>query len=158
MMWFSLLVLIPLAAIVATARPDGWQRLRRHAHEPADLGRDQADRGAVAAASPLLNIVMGTLIAWVLVRDRFWGKRVLDVVIDIPFAMPTIVAGLVLLGALRARRARSASTSPTPAASVYARAGLRDLAVHRPHACSRCWPSSTPDVEEAAASLGRRAG
>ena len=40
---------------------------------------------------------MGTLIAWVLVRDRFVGKRVLEVLIDIPFALPTIVAGLVLL-------------------------------------------------------------
>jgi sulfate/thiosulfate transport system permease protein len=40
---------------------------------------------------------MGTVIAWVLVRDRFWGKSILDVIIDIPFALPTIVAGLVLL-------------------------------------------------------------
>ena len=45
-----------------------------------------------------INVVMGTLIAWVLVRDRFWGRGLLDVLIDIPFAMPTIVAGLVLLG------------------------------------------------------------
>ena len=40
---------------------------------------------------------MGTALAWVLVRDRFWGKRLLDIVIDVPFALPTIVAGLVLL-------------------------------------------------------------
>ena len=40
---------------------------------------------------------MGTVIAWVLVRDRFWGKSVLNVIIDIPFALPTVVAGLVLL-------------------------------------------------------------
>ena len=40
---------------------------------------------------------LGTLVAWVLVRDRFFGKRLLEVVIDIPFALPTIVAGLVLL-------------------------------------------------------------
>jgi len=52
---------------------------------------------AVAAGIALLNAVMGTIIAWVLVRDRFWGRGVLNVVIDIPFAMPTIVAGLVLL-------------------------------------------------------------
>ena len=45
----------------------------------------------------VINVVMGTIIAWVLVRDRFWGKRMLDVIIDIPFALPTIVAGLVLL-------------------------------------------------------------
>ena len=40
---------------------------------------------------------MGTIIAWVLVRDRFPGKSILNVIIDVPFAMPTIVAGLVLL-------------------------------------------------------------
>jgi sulfate/thiosulfate transport system permease protein len=45
----------------------------------------------------VVNVFIGTVIAWVLVRDRFWGKRALDVVIDIPFALPTIVAGLVLL-------------------------------------------------------------
>ena len=45
----------------------------------------------------LINLVMGTLIAWVLVRDNFPGKRILDVLIDLPFALPTIVAGLVLL-------------------------------------------------------------
>ena len=75
MIWFSLLVLIPLAAIVVTAGDGGWQRLRRHAHQPADLGRAQADRRSVARSSPLVNVVMGTLIAWVLVRDRFSGKR-----------------------------------------------------------------------------------
>jgi sulfate transport system permease protein len=45
----------------------------------------------------LINVVMGTVIAWVLVRDEFFGKRALEVLIDIPFALPTIVAGLVLL-------------------------------------------------------------
>jgi sulfate transport system permease protein len=45
----------------------------------------------------LVNLVFGTLIAWVLVRDEFPGKRVLDVLIDLPFALPTIVAGLTLL-------------------------------------------------------------
>ncbi len=50
-----------------------------------------------AALVTAVNAVLGTVIAWVLVRDRFPGKRVLDVIIDIPFAMPTIVAGLVLL-------------------------------------------------------------
>ena len=44
-----------------------------------------------------VNVVMGTLIAWVLVRDRFFGQRALEVLIDLPFALPTIVAGLVLL-------------------------------------------------------------
>jgi sulfate transport system permease protein len=51
----------------------------------------------MAALVTLLNVGMGTLIAWVLVRDQFRGKGFLEVLIDIPFALPTIVAGLVLL-------------------------------------------------------------
>ena len=60
-----------------------------------------------------VNAVTGTLIAWVLVRDDFRGKSVVNAIIDLPFALPTIVAGLTLLAVLRAARARSASTSPT---------------------------------------------
>ncbi|MBA3780935.1 sulfate ABC transporter permease subunit CysT [Nocardioides sp. InS609-2] len=97
MTWFSLLVLIPLSAIVVTAGTNGWGQY-------ADtLGNAQtwaAIRLTVGQALmvTVMNVAMGTVIAWVLVRDRFWGKRALDVVIDIPFALPTIVAGLVLLG------------------------------------------------------------
>lgn len=96
MLWFSLLVLIPLAAVIATAAAGGpvefWRAVTNEqtAH---------AIRLTVTAAAAItaLNVVTGTAIAWVLVRDRFWGKRALEVIIDVPFALPTIVAGLVLL-------------------------------------------------------------
>ncbi|MGC4110953.1 MAG: sulfate ABC transporter permease subunit CysT [Nocardioides sp.] len=97
MIWFSLLVLIPLAAVVATAGKDGlsgYFDVLKNAQTWSALKLTVGQSLLVT----LLNVVMGTLIAWVLVRDRFWGRRVLDVVIDIPFAMPTIVTGLVLLG------------------------------------------------------------
>ena len=80
-----------------------------------------------------LNIVMGTIIAWVLVRDRFPGKALLDLVIDIPFAMPTIVAGLVLLVALRHRRARSASRCDNTRKAVFLALAFVTAAVRRPH-------------------------
>ncbi len=51
----------------------------------------------VAALAALTNAVLGTIVAWVLVRDEFRGKAVVNAVIDLPFALPTIVAGLVLL-------------------------------------------------------------
>ena len=96
MIWFSALVLIPLAAVVVTAIDGGW-----------DVFWTTITNGQTAAAIRLtvltalgvtaVNVVLGPLIAWVLVRDRFWGKSVLEVMIDIPFALPTIVAGLVLL-------------------------------------------------------------
>jgi len=95
-LWFSLLVLLPLSAIVARAASGGWDNYLNV------LQNDQTWAAIkltvlTAAVVTLINIVMGTIIAWVLVRDRFWGKSILNVIIDVPFAMPTIVAGLVLL-------------------------------------------------------------
>ena len=96
MLWFSVLVMIPLIAVVVSSTDGGWSKFW------SSISNEQtaaAIRLTVTAAVvvTLVNIVMGTLIAWVLVRDRFVGKRILEVLIDIPFALPTIVAGLVLL-------------------------------------------------------------
>jgi sulfate transport system permease protein len=96
MLWFSLLVLIPLAAIVVTASDNGLATFKDTLSDPRTWAALKLTIG-VSVLATAINMVMGTLIAWVLVRDRFWGKRMLDLVIDIPFAMPTIVAGLVLL-------------------------------------------------------------
>jgi sulfate transport system permease protein len=94
--WLSLLVLLPLVGVIAKSTDAGWSGL-------SNAFTDREARDALiltvgsALAISLVNAVMGTLVAWVLVRDRFWGKRALEVIIDIPFALPTIVAGLVLL-------------------------------------------------------------
>ena len=95
--WFSLLVLIPLSAVVVSASDRGWSGYVHTLTNPQTMAAVRLTVGQSLLVT-LVNVVMGTLIAWVLVRDRFFGKRVLDVVIDIPFALPTIVAGLVLLG------------------------------------------------------------
>ena len=98
---------------------------------------------------------MGTIIAWVLVRDRFWGKRILDVVIDVPFALPTIVAGLVLLVPLRAAEPARASTWRTRRMAVF----LALAFVTLPFVVRTVQPvleELERDVEEAAASLGAR--
>ncbi|WP_296607219.1 sulfate ABC transporter permease subunit CysT [Nocardioides sp.] len=96
MIWFSLLVLIPLSAVVAAASSGGWDGYLRV------LQNDQTWAAIKLTVTQslvvtVINIFMGTVIAWVLVRDRFWGKPALDVIIDVPFAMPTVVAGLLLL-------------------------------------------------------------
>jgi sulfate transport system permease protein len=96
LMWFSLLVLIPLAMVVGTASSEGvggFVKVITNSQTLSAVGLTVTQ----AVLVTLVNVVMGTVIAWVLVRDRFPGKAVLDVVIDIPFALPTIVAGLVLL-------------------------------------------------------------
>jgi sulfate transport system permease protein len=96
MIWFSLLVLIPLSAVVWTSAEGGWSTFTDALTNTQTLNALKltvlSSLGVTA-----LNLVMGTAIAWVLVRDRFIGKSVIDLVIDIPFALPTIVAGLVLL-------------------------------------------------------------
>jgi sulfate/thiosulfate transport system permease protein len=95
-LWLSLLVLLPLAAVVAKGAGDGWSGFWSAVSNHAAL---TAIRLTVlsALAVAAINAVLGTLIAWVLVRDSFRGKRIVEAVIDIPFALPTIVAGLVLL-------------------------------------------------------------
>ena len=96
MLWFSLLVLIPLTAVVVTAAEGGWTTYYDVLTNPQTWAAVTLTvQQAVLVTA--INIVMGTVIAWVLVRDNFPGKAVLDVIIDVPFALPTIVAGLVLL-------------------------------------------------------------
>ena len=94
--WFSALALIPLIAILVETSEGGWAAFWDTLTNPQTAA---ALRLTITQALlvTLVNVVMGTLIAWVLVRDRFVGKRALEVIIDIPFALPTIVAGLVLL-------------------------------------------------------------
>jgi sulfate/thiosulfate transport system permease protein len=94
--WFSLLVLIPLTAVLVQASAGGWSAYWDALTSPQTLAALKLTVG-LAVLVTAVNIVMGTVIAWVLVRDQFRGKQMLEVVIDIPFALPTIVAGLVLL-------------------------------------------------------------
>ncbi|HEX2576108.1 MAG TPA: sulfate ABC transporter permease subunit CysT, partial [Aquihabitans sp.] len=94
--WFSLLVLLPLTAVLVETSERGWSGFwdTVTSEQTAAALRLTVGQALLVTA---VNVVMGTIIAWVLVRDEFVGKRALEVVIDIPFALPTIVAGLVLL-------------------------------------------------------------
>jgi sulfate/thiosulfate transport system permease protein len=149
--WFSILVLIPLAAIVATAGGEGWQGYVDTLTNPETWAAIKLTVGQSLLVTGI-NIVMGTMIAWVLVRDRFRGKRALDLVIDIPFAMPTIVAGLVLLGLYGPHSPLGINVSNTRA-SVW----LALAFVTLPFVVRTVQPvlaELEADVEEAAASLG----
>ena len=96
-LWLSLLVLIPLGATVEQGFGNGWSSFWSSVTTSSALTSLRLTILSSLIVT-VINAVMGTLIAWVLVRDRFPGKRVIEFVIDIPFALPTIVAGLVLLG------------------------------------------------------------
>jgi sulfate transport system permease protein len=96
LLYLSVLVLLPLAAVVARSTDHGlvafWSAVSsRQAVAALEL---TVIASAVVVA---VNAVFGTLIAWVLVRDEFRGKGIVNALIDLPFALPTIVAGLTLL-------------------------------------------------------------
>jgi sulfate transport system permease protein len=95
-LYLSLLVLIPLGAVMWRSVAEGpsvfWRAITTP--ETASALRLTVTVSVIVAVA---NVFFGTLIAWVLVRDEFPGKRALDTFIDLPFALPTIVAGLVLL-------------------------------------------------------------
>ena len=94
--YLSIVVLLPLAALAWSSRSHGLHSLWREATRPEAVSALKLTLGA-AALCAAVNAVAGTVIAWVLVRDRFLGKGAVDALIDLPFALPTIVAGLTLL-------------------------------------------------------------
>jgi sulfate transport system permease protein len=94
--YLSVVVLLPLAALVWSSRAGGAAAFWHQATRPEAMAALKLTLG-VSVVCALLNAVTGTAIAWVLVRDRFRGKALVDSVIDLPFALPTIVAGLTLL-------------------------------------------------------------
>lgn len=91
----SLIVLIPLAALVLKAASAGPDDIWRLATAPRTLAALRLSFGASALAA-LINVVFGVLVAWVLVRYEFPGRRFVDAAVDLPFALPTAVAGVAL--------------------------------------------------------------
>ena len=93
--YFSLIILVPLVALAIRSAGLGPEGFWKAATDPRVLGalRVSFVTAIIAAA---VNVVFGTLIAWVLVRYRFPGRRIFDAVIDLPFALPTAVAGIAL--------------------------------------------------------------
>lgn len=94
--WLSVIVLLPLAAIGWQAVGGGWKAFWLAVTSNAALDSFRVTL-TLSVAVTVLNLAFGLLIAWVLVRDDFPGKRLVDAVIDLPFALPTIVASLVML-------------------------------------------------------------
>ena len=153
MVWFSLLVLIPLTAVIATAAGGGWSSYFSVLSNPqtwAAVTLTVTQSFLVTA----INVVMGTVIAWVLVRDHFPGKALLDVVIDIPFALPTIVAGLILLTLYGPNSPMGLHWAFTEPAVTLALAFVTLPFVVR--TVQPVLEELEADVEEAAASLGAK--
>jgi sulfate transport system permease protein len=95
-LWLSVIVLLPLAAIVWQSATGGWDAFWRAVTSNAALESFRVTL-TVSIGVTLINAVVGVIVAWVLTRDDFPGKRLVDSVFDLPFALPTIVASLVML-------------------------------------------------------------
>jgi sulfate transport system permease protein len=93
--YLSLIVLVPLSAIFLKTATTGWAHFWNVITSPAVLASYRLSFGASFAAA-LVNAVFGFLVAWVLVRYQFPGKRLVDALVDLPFALPTAVAGIAL--------------------------------------------------------------
>lgn len=142
---------LPLAALMWEATSEGTQSFRDAVTSPNAVAALKLTLGTSLAVS-VLNAVLGTVTAWVLVRDDFPGKSVVNAIIDLPFALPTIVAGLTLL-------ALYGPTSPIGVDVAFTKAAivLALMFVTLPFVVRTVQPvlqELDPELEEAAYSLG----
>ena len=149
--YMSIIVLIPFAALVNGAFENGLSSFWNAISNPQAVAALELTVG-VSLVVTAINAVMGTLIAWVLVRDRFRGRGLVNALIDLPFALPTIVAGLTLL-------ALYGPSSPVGLNLAFTRAGIvvALLLVSLPFVVRAVQPvliELDRDMEQAAASLG----
>jgi sulfate transport system permease protein len=149
--YLSLIVLIPLAAVVDTSVSEGVGSFIDSVTTPQAVAALKLTLWTSLVVTAV-NAVAGTIIAWVLVRDEFPGKRILNAVIDLPFALPTIVAGLTLI-------ALYGDDSPFGINAAFTVAGviMALLFVTLPFVIRAVQPvllELDREMEEAAASLG----
>jgi sulfate transport system permease protein len=149
--WLSIIVLLPLAAIVWQSGKGGWAAFRAAITSTAAVDSFRVTL-TISIGVTLVNAVFGLLVAWVLVRDDFVGKRLVDALIDLPFALPTIVASLVML-------ALYGPNSPVNLHLQHTKwgVGVALLFVTLPFVVRSVQPvllELDQEVEEAAASLG----
>ena len=149
--YLSLIVLLPLAALAWRSTQGGWSAFWDAVTDPQAVASLKITLG-LSLAVVAVNAVVGTITAWVLVRDSFRGKSLLNMVIDLPFALPTIVAGLTLLALYGPRSPIGVNVAYTKAAVLLAL-----LFVTLPFVVRTVQPvllELDRELEEAAASLG----
>jgi sulfate/thiosulfate transport system permease protein len=123
LLWLGLLVIAPLAVMIATAAGLGWSGFWALALRPRVLG-DLSVSVFSALAASAIDAIFGLIIAWVLVRYRFPGRRFVDALIDLPLALPTAVAGIALAALYAPQGPIGAVLAPFGVAVAYTRAGI----------------------------------
>jgi len=156
--YFSLIILVPLIALILRAAGVGPSAFWTMATDPRVLAslRTSFVTALIAAG---INVVFGTLIAWVLVRYRFPGKRIFDAMVDLPFALPTAVAGIALTAIYAPNGLIGQLFSPFGIRIAYTPIGIviAMIFIGLPFVVRTVQPileDLSSDVEEAAATLG----
>lgn len=156
--WLCLIVLIPLSAVFIRAAGLGWSAFVEVGLSPRALAAYRLSFGAALLAAAV-NAIFGFLVAWILVRGNFPGKRVVSAIVDLPLALPTAVAGIALtalyapngwIGSLLEPLGLKVSYTPTGVAVALVFIGLPFVV----RSVEPVLADLSVDVEEAAASLG----
>src|SRR6478735_4001113 len=95
LIWLTFIILIPISGLAWKSSALGWEKFWSIGLDPRTIAALRMSFGGALIAA-FVNAVFGVILAWVLVRYRFPGKRILDAVVDLPFALPTAVAGIAL--------------------------------------------------------------
>ncbi len=158
--WVSLIVLIPLAALVVRPWSLGIAGVLASLGSPRVLAALELSFGASLGAAAI-NVPLGLLVAWVLVRGRFPGRQLADALVDLPFALPTAVAGIALTTLYAPNGWIGRLFAPFGVELAYAVPGIMVALVFAglPYVVRTVQPvlmDLPADVEEAAATLGAR--
>jgi sulfate transport system permease protein len=95
LLYVSLIVLVPLATLLARSSTISWEKFRETVTDPRVLASFRLTVGA-SLGGAAVNALFGFIVAWVLVRYTFPGKKIVDALVDLPFALPTAVSGIAL--------------------------------------------------------------
>jgi sulfate transport system permease protein len=158
--YMGLIVLLPLAVLIVTSAGLGWSGFFAIATDPRVVAALKVSFGLSLLAA-LINAVFGMIVAWVLVRYRFPGRRLLDAFIDLPFALPTAVAGIALTAIYAPNGWVGALLAPLGVKVAYTPLGILVALVFigLPFIVRTVQPvleDLDREVEEAAATLGAR--
>lgn len=158
--YLGLIVLVPLAGLVLRNTALGWHQFWALALDPRTVAALQVSFGSAVIAAAV-NAVFGVVLAWVLVRYRFAGRRLVDAMIDLPFALPTAVAGIALSALYAPRGWVGHLLAPLGIKVAYTPAGIvvALIFIGLPFVVRTVEPVLAEldrDVEEASAMLGAR--
>lgn len=156
--YLGLVVVLPLSTVAAQTAGLGWAGVWRTVTTPRVLASFKLSLGAALAAAAVC-VLVGFVIAWVLARYRFPGRRLLDAVVDLPFALPTAVAGIALTALYGPNGWIGASLAPLGIRIAFTRLGvvIALIFVGLPFVVRTIQPvleDLEAELEEAAASLG----